>query len=77
MNEISVGHRQELLDALYGFRPLAGDVVARFRQTLSRELIAPQYQELQLASAPVFSGISIPGPMPRTSRSSAKPARSV
>ena len=46
---------------VYGFRPVSGDVVARFRQTLSRELIAPQYQELQLASAPVFSGISIPG----------------
>jgi hypothetical protein len=46
---------------VYVFRPVSGDVVARFRQTLSRELIAPQYQELQLASAPVFSGISIPG----------------
>jgi hypothetical protein len=46
---------------VYRFRPVSGDVVARFRQTLSRELIAPQYQELQLASAPVFSAISIPG----------------
>jgi hypothetical protein len=46
---------------VYAFRPAPGDLATRFRQTLLRDWIAPQYQEMQLGSGPVFSGLSIPG----------------
>jgi len=46
---------------IYVFRPAGSDVGGRFRQTLLREWIAPQYQEAQLASPPVFGALSVPG----------------
>jgi hypothetical protein len=46
---------------VYPFRPAPGDVMARFRQTLLRDWIAPQYQEARLASPPTFGGLTIPG----------------
>jgi len=46
---------------IYAFRAAASDVPGRFRQTLLREWIAPQYQEAQLASPPVFGTLQVPG----------------
>jgi hypothetical protein len=46
---------------VYPFRMAPGDVMARFRQTLLRDWIAPQYQEMKLASAPTFGALTVPG----------------
>jgi hypothetical protein len=46
---------------VYPFRVAPGDVMARFRQTLLRDWIAPQYQEARLTSPPTFGPLTIPG----------------
>jgi hypothetical protein len=46
---------------VYPFRIAPGDVMARFRQTLLRDWIAPQYQEARLASPPTFGPMTVPG----------------
>jgi hypothetical protein len=46
---------------VYDFRSAPPDVIDRFRRTMLREWIAPQYQEMQLAGSPAFGLSSITG----------------
>jgi len=46
---------------VYVFRPASADLLNRFRQTLLRDWIAPEYQEMQLAAVPAFSTVKIAG----------------
>ncbi len=46
---------------VYDFRPAPGDIAARFRQTLLRDWIDPQYQEERVAAVPTFGNVSITG----------------
>jgi len=46
---------------IYDFRPAVPDVVTRFRQTLLREWIAPQYQEAQLTAPPSLGALTVAG----------------
>jgi len=46
---------------VYVFRQAPADLAGRFRQTLLRDWIDPQYQEMQIAGAPAFGPLSIPG----------------
>jgi len=46
---------------VYTFRPAPGDVASRFRQTLLRDWIDPQFQEMQVAGPPVVGPMSIAG----------------
>jgi hypothetical protein len=46
---------------VYVFRPAPADVAAAFRQTMLRDWIDPQYQEMQVAGQPVFGALSISG----------------
>jgi hypothetical protein len=45
---------------VYAFRRAPADIVDRFRQTLLRDWIDPQYQEVQLAGAPTFGSLATP-----------------
>ena len=46
---------------VYDFRPAAADLLDRFRQTLLRDWIAPQFQESQLGAPPTFGDVTIAG----------------
>ena len=46
---------------IYPFRPFSGDIQQMFAQTLLREWIDPQYQEANLAAAPMLTRQTIPG----------------
>lgn len=46
---------------IYAFRPAPRDVVTRFQQTMLRDWIAPQYQEMQLTAPPSFGALRIVG----------------
>ncbi len=46
---------------IYDFRPAPADILNRFRQTLLRDWIAPDFQEMQLAGPPGFGDVKING----------------
>jgi hypothetical protein len=46
---------------VYAFRPAPDDLAVRFRQTLLRDWIDPQYQERQIAGPPTFGPLSVAG----------------
>ena len=46
---------------VYDFRAAPADILMRFRQTLLRDWVAPQYQESQLAGPPAFGDVAING----------------
>jgi hypothetical protein len=46
---------------VYQFRPFTGDIAQAFQRTLLREWIAPMHQEENVAGAPSFRKVAVPG----------------